>query len=55
MEELNYEEMLEEIYDKWLMEKYNDEISTKEDLIKLSEDGFEYEEFTKEVKKSIQV
>jgi hypothetical protein len=44
---------LEDLYERWLWDNYSDEIHSKEDLIDKVCDGFMYDEFMDEVKKSL--
>lgn len=46
-------EGIEELFERWLIETYPDEISNQDDLINKSCDGFRREEFNELVKKSL--
>lgn len=50
---LNMEEELENLYERWLMDEYPDEIRCKEDLIEMSSEGKYRDEFNEVVKKNL--
>ena len=50
---LNIKDRLDDLYEEWLLEMYPDIIFTKDQLIEMFEEGYEYDEFIKEVKKNL--
>ncbi|MFW6130416.1 MAG: hypothetical protein ACOC56_04455 [Atribacterota bacterium] len=49
--DLNYE--INEIYGKWLLENYPDEIRSKDSLVEAIEKGYRFDEFRKELEKGM--
>jgi len=50
---MDLKDEIAELYEKWLLNKFPDEIHNKEDLINKSCDGHRYDEFLEELKKSL--
>lgn len=46
-------EELDELYEKWLMENYPEEVRTKDDLLEKSCSGFKYDEFKDEIERHL--
>ena len=40
-------------YEQWLMYEYPEDIGTKDDLIRLSEEGYMFDEFLKQIKEEV--
>lgn len=49
--DIEYE--LQQLYERWLMDTYSDEIHNKEDLITLFDNEAHYDEFMDAIKKSL--
>ena len=47
---MNLKEELEELYERWLMDMYPDEIHNSDELIEASADGKYYDEFMDAIK-----
>ena len=45
VEKMKLREELDDLYEKWLMEEYPDEIKNKDDLIEKFCSGYRYDEF----------
>jgi hypothetical protein len=47
---MKLKEELDEMYEKWLIEEYPDEVKNKDDLIEKLCDGYKYDEFVEKIK-----
>ena len=50
---MNIEDEIEELYERWLMAEYPDEIRNKAELIDKSSEGLHRDEFNEVVKKNL--